>query len=62
MPVANLIGEEHRGFKTFVSNFNGERLGMAAQAVGYARACFYEALDWAGARVTPSVSRCRNAG
>ena len=52
VPVANLIGEEHRGSKTFMSNFNGERLGMAAQAVGYARACFDEALDWAGARHT----------
>nr|WP_199873218.1 acyl-CoA dehydrogenase family protein [Ideonella sp. A 288] len=52
VPVANLIGEEHRGFKTFMTNFNSERLGMAAQAVGYAEACFDEALDWARQRVT----------
>ena len=52
VPVANLIGEEHKGFKTFMSNFNAERLGMAAQAVGYAQACFDEALDWARQRHT----------
>ena len=52
VPVANLIGTEHQGFKTFMSNFNGERLGMAAQAVGYAQACFDEALDWARQRHT----------
>ena len=52
VPVANLIGTEHQGFKTFMTNFNGERLGMAAQAVGYAQACFDEALDWARQRRT----------
>ncbi len=52
VPVANLIGEEGKGFKTFMSNFNGERLGMAAQAVGYAECCFDEALDWARQRQT----------
>ena len=52
VPVANLVGEENKGFKTFMSNFNGERLGMAAQAVGYAQACFDEALDWARQRKT----------
>jgi acyl-CoA dehydrogenase len=52
VPVANLIGEEHKGFKTFMTNFNAERLGMAAQAVGYAQACFDEALDWARQRHT----------
>ena len=52
VPVANLIGEEGKGFKTFMSNFNSERLGMAAQAVGYAECCFDEALDWARQRQT----------
>jgi acyl-CoA dehydrogenase len=52
VPAANLIGEEHKGFKTFMTNFNAERLGMAAQAVGYAQACFDEALDWARQRHT----------
>ena len=52
VPVGNLIGEEHKGFKTFMTNFNGERLGMAAQAVAYAQVCFDEALDWARQRST----------
>jgi acyl-CoA dehydrogenase len=52
VPVANLIGEEHRGFKTFMTNFNSERLGMAAGAIGHAQSCFDEALDWARQRVT----------
>ena len=52
VPVANLIGEEHKGFKTFMTNFNGERLGMAAQAVAYAEVCFEDALDWARNRRT----------
>jgi acyl-CoA dehydrogenase len=52
VPVANLIGEEHKGFKTFMTNFNSERLGMAAQAVGYAQCCLDEALDWARQRHT----------
>jgi len=52
VPVANLVGEENKGFKTFMSNFNGERLGMAAQAVAYGQVCFDEALDWARQRKT----------
>jgi len=52
VPVANLIGEEHKGFKTFMTNFNSERLGMAAQAVAYGEVCFEDALDWARQRQT----------
>jgi len=52
VPVANLIGQEHKGFKTFMTNFNGERLGMAAQAVAYAEVCLEDALDWARQRKT----------
>jgi acyl-CoA dehydrogenase len=51
VPVANLIGEEHKGFKTFMHNFNGERLFMSAQAWP-AQVCFDEALDWARQRST----------
>jgi acyl-CoA dehydrogenase len=52
VPVANLIGEEHKGFKTFMTNFNSERLGMASTSVAYAQVCFDEALDWARQRST----------
>ena len=60
VPVANLVGEEHQGFKTFMNNFNSERLFMSAQAYGYAQVCFDEALAWARERVTfgqPLVER-----
>ncbi|TMH00341.1 MAG: acyl-CoA dehydrogenase, partial [Betaproteobacteria bacterium] len=52
VPVANLVGIEHQGFKTFMNNFNGERLFMAAQAYGFAQVCFEEALAWARERKT----------
>jgi len=52
VPTHHLLGREHQGFKVFMANFNGERLGMAAQALGYSEACFDEALDWARQRHT----------
>jgi acyl-CoA dehydrogenase len=52
VPVENLIGVEHQGFKTFMHNFNSERLYMSALAYGYAQVCFEEALDWARQRKT----------
>lgn len=52
VPVSNLIGVENMGFLTFMTNFNSERLGMAAQAVAYAEVCLEEALDWARQRQT----------
>ncbi|MEJ8847891.1 acyl-CoA dehydrogenase family protein [Variovorax rhizosphaerae] len=50
VPVSNLIGEENKGFKTFMQNFNNERLMMAALAYGYAEVCLEEAVDWARQR------------
>ncbi len=52
VPVANLIGEEGRGFKAIMHNFNHERLMMATLACGYAQACTEEALAWARERKT----------
>jgi acyl-CoA dehydrogenase len=52
VPVANLVGQEGQGFRYFMANFNGERLGMAAQAIGFAECCLEEALDWARQRKT----------
>ena len=52
VPAANLIGEEGRGFKAIMANFNMERLGMAAQAVGYAQAAQDDAVAWARERHT----------
>jgi acyl-CoA dehydrogenase len=50
VPARYLLGEEGGGFKIIMSNFNGERLGMSAMALGFAQACFDEALDWSRQR------------
>ncbi len=47
-----LVGEQGEGFKYIMRNFNGERLAMAVGALGFAQACFDEALDWARQRKT----------
>ena len=52
VPASNLIGEENAGFRIIMRNFNAERLGMAAAAVGYAQACLDDALGWARERKT----------
>jgi len=52
VPEANRIGEENAGFRVIMRNFNPERLGMAAAAVGFAQACLEDALAWARERVT----------
>ena len=52
VPVGNLLGEENKGFKIIMGNFNGERLGMSATAIGMAEACYDEALAWARERKT----------
>lgn len=60
VPVRNLVGEENRGFKTFMNNFNSERLFMSALAYSFAQVCYEEALDWARHRSTfgcPLVER-----
>lgn len=52
VPARYLIGEEHRGFRIIMGNFNGERLAMSALALGFAEACHDEALAWARERKT----------
>jgi acyl-CoA dehydrogenase len=52
VPARYLLGEEGAGFRIIMTNFNGERLGMSAMALGFASACFDEALDWARQRKT----------
>jgi acyl-CoA dehydrogenase len=52
VPVRNLVGVENQGFKTFMYNFNSERLFMAAVAYACAQVCYDEALDWARDRYT----------
>ncbi len=45
-----LVGPLDAGFPLVMRNFNGERLAMAAQAVGFAIVCFEDALAWARER------------
>jgi len=52
VPARYLIGEEHKGFRMIMGNFNGERLAMSALALGFAEACHDEALAWARERKT----------
>ena len=50
VPARYLLGEEGQGFKAIMGNFNGERFGIAAGALGFAEACYDEALAWAQQR------------
>jgi len=52
VPAANLIGAENAGFLAIMHNFNGERLGLAAQAYGLAKCCLDEATAYARERET----------
>ncbi len=52
VPVSHLIGRENEGFKVIMTNFNSERMGMAAAMEAYARVCLEEAVIWARERKT----------
>ena len=52
VPARYLLGEEHKGFRAIMGNFNSERYGIAGSALGYAEACYDEALAWAQQRQT----------
>jgi acyl-CoA dehydrogenase len=50
VPVTNLIGPEHAGFKPIMRNFQGERLIMAAQCYAVAQRCLELSLEYARVR------------
>ncbi len=50
IPASNQIGELNRGFKVAMLTLNGGRVGIAAQAVGIARAAFERALAYSQTR------------
>lgn len=52
VPVENRLGAEGEGYKIALANLEGGRIGIAAQAVGMARAAFEAAKDYAHERVT----------
>ncbi|RXT99196.1 acyl-CoA dehydrogenase [Pseudomonas syringae] len=51
IPSANLLGERRKGLSIALSNLEGGRIGIAAQALGIARAAFEAALAYARERV-----------
>jgi acyl-CoA dehydrogenase len=50
VPARYLVGAPGQGFKAIMGNFNAERLGLSVAALGYAMACYDEALEWARQR------------
>ncbi|QJQ20059.1 acyl-CoA dehydrogenase [Pseudomonas sp. SK] len=50
VPLANRLGAEGEGYKIALANLEGGRIGIAAQAVGMARAAFEVARDYANER------------
>ncbi|MDB6176416.1 acyl-CoA dehydrogenase family protein [Paracoccus sp. Z330] len=52
IPVENLLGQEGEGYKIALANLEGGRIGIAAQAVGMARAAYEAALNYAKERIT----------
>jgi len=60
VPARYLLAHEGAGFRIIMGNFNGERLALSAMALGFAEACYDEALAWARQRQTfgaPLVER-----
>ena len=51
VPEANLLGERGKGLSIALSNLEGGRIGIAAQALGIARAAFEAALGYARERI-----------
>jgi butyryl-CoA dehydrogenase len=50
VPARDRLGQEGEGFKVAMSTLDGGRIGIAAQALGIARAAFEEARDYAKER------------
>jgi len=51
VPKGALLGERGRGFRVALTTLDGGRIGIAAQALGIAEACLYEATKYAQTRV-----------
>ena len=52
VPASYLIGEENQGFLVIMTNFNSERMFMAAAMEALGRVCLEEAVAWARERTT----------
>jgi acyl-CoA dehydrogenase len=52
VPATHLLGEEGKGFRVIMRNFNMERFNLAAGAWGFGQVCYEDALAWARERRT----------
>ncbi|HEY9031466.1 MAG TPA: acyl-CoA dehydrogenase family protein [Kangiella sp.] len=52
IPAENLLGKEGEGYKIALSGLEGGRIGIAAQAVGMARAAYEYALEYSKERTS----------
>jgi butyryl-CoA dehydrogenase len=52
VPAENMLGKEGDGFKVAMSTLDGGRIGIAAQALGIARAAYEEALAYSAERTS----------
>jgi len=50
VPATSMLGEKNRGFQVAMDTLDGGRIGIAAQAVGIAEACLFEATKYAKER------------
>ncbi len=60
LPKSALLGEEGKGFNVAMATLNGGRTGVAAQAVGIARAALEDALAYAQERKTFGKPICEH--
>ena len=52
IPVARRLGEEGQGFSIAMATLDHSRIGIAAQGIGIARACYEASVDYAATRET----------
>jgi len=47
VPAENMMGQEDKGFIQIMHNFNYERLGLTAWALGMMKVCLEDSIEWA---------------
>ena len=60
VPAENMMGTENFGFIEIMGNFNYERIGLIAGALGMMKVCLEESIEWAKQRETfgkPLIAR-----
>lgn len=62
IPVADLLGEEGRGFQYILNGLNPERILIAAEATGLGRAALARAVSYAGQRIVFGRAIGKNQG